>query len=462
MFSASRAKMRASLVIGAGPGGTGPLLWAAQHGYLAQWLDDGVTLIERGRSIGGTIGRYIINSDSLGAAYLECLDAPPARALLEPLRTAAATHELERMRSGFPPLQLVGEYLDGLGECLEEALAQSENSEFLSGAEVRALHLRPDTSVAAAVSLAHGGTAWVEARTAIMALGGRQIVHDDRDAIELMPAVRLADIDPKKLLLSDTLFTRAGLTRATAMLERSSCPQVVILGGRHSAFSAAWLLLTQCGERFFAPRQITMLCRQVAPIFYATRAEAEADGCDVTARDICPRTQRVNRFSGMRGDGRQLWRRIARRPGVTEERRVAIIRLSDPDLTPTALRRLLDNATLIVPAFGYRAATIPVFDCDGRRLALRADQGGPAVGCDARLLLATGGSITNIFGIGLGTGFQPWGEMGGEADLKSQTNSLWLYQNHIGGLVYRGVQECLNAGNAGRAQGHRHDNRAPA
>jgi len=139
-----------------------------------------------------------------------------------------------------------------------------------------------------------------------------------------------------------------------------------------------------------------------------------------------------------------------------------LVDLTDPDLTSAALCRLLDNATLIVPAFGYRAATVPVFDCDGRRLALRADQGGPAVGRDTRLLLATGGSIANIFGIGLGTGFQPWGEMGGEADLKSQTNSLWLYQNHIGGLLYRGVEECLNAGNAGRAQRHRHDNQAQA
>jgi hypothetical protein len=121
------------------------------------------------------------------------------------------------------------------------------------------------------------------------------------------------------------------------------------------------------------------------------------------------------------------------------------MRLSDPALSPAALRGLLDEAALVIPAFGYRAATVPVFDPEGRRLPLAADLGRPAVGRDARLLLASGESLRNVFGIGLGTGYQPWGKMGGEADLEGQTNSLWLYQNHIGEVVYRGIRASLRA-----------------
>ena len=64
-----------SVIIGGGPGGLGPLVWAAQHGRLPDWLDDGVAIVERSGRLGGSLGRYGINSDSLGGSYLECLAA---------------------------------------------------------------------------------------------------------------------------------------------------------------------------------------------------------------------------------------------------------------------------------------------------------------------------------------------------------------------------------------------------
>lgn len=431
--------MYAALILGAGPGGTGPLIWAAQQGRLEAWLEDGIALVDRAPTIGGTLGRYLINSDSLGGAYLECLEAPGAQGLLGPLLETPVARELARLRNGFPPLGLVGSYLEALGEVLEETFARSRNSAFRGGVEVRSLHLRDDGTVAVETVQQASGTRWIEARAAVMALGGRPVALDWPD-MEFAPSLSLADIDPEKLILSDRLFTADGLAEAMAKLDRARFPHVVILGGRHSAFSSAWLLTQRGAERFSLPAQITILCRRVAPVFYANREEALADGVSISDRDICPRTGRVHRFSGMRGDGRDLWRRITHRPGAEKEERIAIARVSDPAMTSAALRQLLDRATLVVAAFGYRAATVPVFDAAGRRLALSADCGGPAVGPDARLLLQDGSTLANLFGIGLGTGFRPWGAMGGEASLEGQTNSLWLYQNHIGKLVYEGVR----------------------
>ena len=104
---------------------------------------------------------------------------------------------------------------------------------------------------------------------------------------------------------------------------------------------------------------------------------------------------------------------------------------------------MLDDAALIVPAFGYRSMTVPVFDSDGQRLSLNADYGGNFVESDARVRLVAGGALPNVFGIGLGTGFKPSPGMGGEPSFRGQANSLWLYQNDIGGVVYRGVQACI-------------------
>ena len=97
------------------------------------------------------------------------------------------------------------------------------------------------------------------------------------------------------------------------------------------------------------------------------------------------------------------------------------------------------------PCFGYRSATLPVFDPEGNRLALNADAGGIAVGDDSRLLLQDGTSIANLFGIGLGTGYRLPASMGGEPNFDGQANSLWLYQNDIGAVIYRAIQQLLPA-----------------
>src|SRR5262249_42409051 len=156
-----------------------------------------------------------------------------------------------------------------------------------------------------------------------------------------------------------------------------------------------------------------MLYRRPAKVFYWSREDASQDGYAFTERDICPRTQRVNRLGGLRGDGREMWRRLSGRPGTEREDRVRLVSLLDGNPDAGGLRRLLDEAALIIPAFGYRSGTVPIFDPAGKRLVLRADAGGPAVGRDSRLTLADGGAVGNVFGIGLGADYKPWGPMGG-------------------------------------------------
>lgn len=436
--------MRGSLIVGAGPGGTGPLVWAAQSGALPGWLKSGLTVIDRSAAMGGTIGRYVLNSDSLGTAYLECLDAQPARELFGPLRDDPVTRELETMRYGYPPLRLVGEYLRRLGGILECAIAESPDSDFISQADVRALHLRERGTVAAEVITSGGDVRFIEAQCAVMALGGRQDLTTYLRA-PLLRDVRLAKFELGKVIASDALLTIGGLKRATGLLSKAHKPRVVVLGGAHSAFSVLWVLTHLMPDVQFGPGDITLLYRRPARVLYWTRDDARADGYSFTEMDVCPRTQRVNRLGGLRGDGREMWRRLTGRPGAAPEPRVRMVPLTESEVSPLQLQRLLDDAELIVPAFGYRSATVPVFDPEGLPLRLKADLGGPAVGRDARLLLADGGHIPNIFGIGLGADYRPWGHMGGEPSFEGQTNGLWLYQNDIGAVVYEGVRQCLDA-----------------
>ena len=131
-----------------------------------------------------------------------------------------------------------------------------------------------------------------------------------------------------------------------------------------------------------------------------------------------------------------MWRRIRGLTGAPPDTRANIHPLQS--IPPAELRALLNAAGLIVPAFGYRLATVPIFDVDGRRVATAVT--GPSVDSDSRLMRANGSSLANVFGIGLGSGFRPWGAMAGEPSFQGQQNSLWLYQNGLGQMVQDGVR----------------------
>ena len=392
----------------------------------------GVAVIDRAKAFGGTIGRYAVNSDTLGSVYLESLDAPAARKRFARLRSEAITKAIESQAHGFPPLPLVGQYFRRFGRALHDALDTHPASVFHGGTSVSALHLRRDGSLAIATN-AGGSAELVLARTAVLALGGRPV--RTRTAYD--------GSKPERTIASDELLTHAGLAKAAALLRGAREPRVLILGGSHSAYSSAWALLTLIPELTFAQGAITIACRHDPKIYYPTRADARNDQYAFEEDDICPRTQRVNRLAGLRGDGRELWRRMASRAGTTLEDRVRTIRCSSFETREPELAQLADDADLVVRAFGYVSRTVPIFDAAGQRLSLNADVEGRAVDDQARVLLSDGSALPNVFGLGLGSGYKPHGAMGGEPSFRGQANSLWLYQNDIGGKVYEGIQECL-------------------
>lgn len=420
--------MFSTLIIGGGPGGTGPLLYAAQAGLLDNWLKDGVAIVERNDSFGGTIGRYIVNSDSLGGVYLEMLEAPALSKRLKRLSQDSATTTIRTMAAGLPPLPLVGAYFETLGEILEDWISASPASRAFLATEARRLRLEDDGSVVLD-AFCGDKPITIRARSAVVALGGRP-----RAAEEMTPL--LSEIDGT-VIASDRLLTRAGFDEARTHLKEKRAPRAVILGGAHSAYSAAWLLTTM-QDVSFDEGSISIFSRRRPRIYYPMPADADHDCYLFDADDICPRTGRINRMAGLRGDGKELWRAMNGRRGRIERRVAALLGAG-----PHQIARYLKEADLIVPAFGYAARTLPIFDASGHRLPLRADEDGRAVDAKSRLVLSDGTPIANLFGIGLGHGFRPSGVMGGEPSFRGQANSLWLYQNHIGRCVYEGIRALL-------------------
>ncbi|MBS0524039.1 MAG: hypothetical protein JSS04_10420 [Proteobacteria bacterium] len=425
--------MLSSIIVGGGPGGLGPLVWAAQHGHLPGWLDEGVAIVERSGRLGGSLGRYGINSDSLGGSYLECLAPDVVPESLRRMRDEPVAHEMAVYREAYPPLPLVDRYISRIGIAMTEILDEHPASALHLHTEARSVHLRSDGSVAVLVHGPDGRTRPLVAQSAVVAVGGHQPWRD-----QSLLGLRFADCKAR-LMPSNDLLSHAGLAEANTVIGMAGDRRIVILGGSHSAYAVAWALLELPAAARLKTGQVVIVQRRPPRVFYPDQAAADADSYLVHPGDVCQRTRRVNRMGGLRGHGRDIWRRIMARPGCEPETRIAILDVADLDAD--GLRSLMDEAALVAPCLGYRSATLPIIDEAGHRLALRADANGDAVGDDCRLVLADGSVLPNVYGIGLGTGFRPSLAMGCEPNFSGQANSLWLYQNDIGATIYRGIHE---------------------
>ena len=423
-----------TMILGAGPGGTGPLIWAAANGLLGDWLDAGIAVVDRQDAMGGTIGRYLLTGDTLGGTCLECLDGPGAEPCLVGLRSDPTVRALEAYRSARPPLPLVGRFINRLGAALAAEIGRHAQSCFLPRTRVTSLRLTTDGGVAGELIDPQGRRRTLCASSVVLALGGRQPCA--WEAIELRPGVSLGRWRDR-IVASDRLLAAGGTALAKPRLGlRRRPPRAVILGGSHSAFSVAWTLLEGLPDSPFERGGVSILYRSPVRVFYPSRAEALADGYQFTEADVCPATGRVHRLGGLRGDGRTLFQRLQGLGGLAPEDRAVALPLDRIDTA--TLCGLLEAADLIVPAVGYRLETVPLHAADGRRIPLA--RSGPSVDAGARLRLADGSVLPNVFGIGLGSGFRPWGAMAGEPSFAGQQNSLWLYQHGLGALIHDEVR----------------------
>ena len=224
----------------------------------------------------------------------------------------------------------------------------------------------------------------LRASRVIFAVGGRP----------RLPPGRLAG---RRLLLhSDQVLRPDGYRRVLARLT-SVPPRVTIIGGSHSAFAVAGLLLRAPVR--WSPRAITVAHRSPVRVTYPDRAAAWADGVRAEADQVCPATGVVHRFGGLRADAADLYRRV--RDGG--ERRVHLVPVPDTAQWPAAWA---GDADVVVAATGYESAAFGLL-------------GGAAGAWDAagRLRTAAGDLVPHAFGLGLGTQRRRGPGTGGEPGL---------------------------------------------
>lgn len=406
-----------TLVVGAGPAGTGVLVAAARMGALDALTDGGLCLLDPATEP-GSLGRYGIASSTLAPVFLECLNTPNPP--IAELRHAPASLALCRRGDANAPLPEVARYLRMLTRSLCDHLAGRPSFRTEKTA-LRTLQRRADGGYLARLS--DGRT--LSAERVVLATGGTQRLHDAQNA-HLADGLTLGRW-AARVVGSDRLLRPS----AKGFLRRrlgGPSPRVVILGGSHSAFAVALELLALDPAVTFGAGAITLLHRQPFRVFYPSVAAAHADGyTGFDDDDVCPLTARVHRLGGLRCEARALCREVLGLDRARTEDRIGALDLRA--IPRGALLERLDRADLIVAATGYRRREVPLFDAEGEGVAVGVRGAWVDDGC--RVLDAHGAPLPDLYAVGLATGFRPPGEPG----FHGMASGVWLFQHTVGERV---------------------------
>jgi hypothetical protein len=335
---------------------------------------------------------------------------------------------------GTVPLRRAGEFLALVGRAMNEVIAAAPNGRVLKRCKAISTQRTRTGWLTLIRDSETGRERTIDSRNLVLATGASQPA--ERLLGEVVAGANLVARFGKKLVQSGDVLSTSGFAATAARLGGlGRPPRVAIIGGSTSAAAVAHALLNRMPEITFGAGGLTILHRRELRIFYPSVDAALAEGyTEFGPADICPISGRVFRLGGFRLDSRELIMRARGIGGRPPEPRLHLHRLG---LDDAASLKLLDNADLVIAAFGYRPHALPVFDEAGKAVPLLAEKSPRARLVDGRCRVLDGGGhpLPHLFAIGLAAGFVPHGKLGGEPSFRGQANGLWLWQSDVGGLI---------------------------
>ncbi|MGI9434016.1 MAG: hypothetical protein ACR2Q4_04165 [Geminicoccaceae bacterium] len=429
---------------GFGPAGCGFLLHAIKTGAIQRLADQGLVLIDRAAVPGaGKVGRYRLTGNSLSRAFLDCIDDPDLAWLFGDLRKYdPSVTELRRMEFEAPPLDLVGRFLTMMAKRAIDHVSSEYGLPTLFETDIEQISREVDGSYRLSLrQRRHGHRFTIDAGNVLSAFGGRQPAALVR-ACEMQPGVRLGAHTDRIMTSDGFLMMSDEAIRSAIPISSGGLGDVVIVGGSHSAMSAADRLAAALAP--VGLRRITMLHNSPLRLYYASADAARADGYPFDdPDDICPMSGRINRFGGLRYRSFDVARSIldtGRMPDQPVE--VLSVRLDESHIGSQRLvQAYLSDAPAVITCLGYQSNMPPMVDhqggaitlCNGPR-GLEIDSGGRvmAVGADR----VSTEALPGLYAFGLGSELLKRSDaIGGEPSFRGQADGVWLYHNHGGQVV---------------------------
>ncbi|MBW4330323.1 DegT/DnrJ/EryC1/StrS family aminotransferase [Stakelama sp. CBK3Z-3] len=422
-----------TVIVGGGPGGMAVLVAAARAGRIEELVSSGLTIVERGETLGtGLLGEYAITSDSTAETFLTAIAQSPYPEIAA-MADMPGTRIIERYKGALGvPLALTPPFLRELGERLG-AIAERAGATILRRTEVRSARQLRGGGWSVTLRDPNDMVRDVTAEQILIATGGHQSMASAR--AERVAGDTLAHLAGERLILSESVIRTGGVVALRDSLASVPAPRIAVVGGSTSALSTVALLLKAQPALPLGAGAIRLIHRRPLRPFYPSAQAARADGFDdFDDADICPVSGFVYRLAGFRLEARELILRMLAIGGREPDPRVAMI---DTTQSEIAAREAIESADIVIAALGYRPNGLALHDIEGERIALAADAvGRPRLVNQACEVIDAGGdAVRGVYGIGLAAGFVPEGRLGGEPSFQGKANGLWLWQNDVGAMI---------------------------
>ncbi len=470
----------------------------------------GVVMFDSGpldRLGGGRLQDYVINSNTWIAKFASNVleekpdNLPPEHVrgtILDRLSNMNSTKEIVKIGNKTGPLQSVGVFLKDVGQVVYSLLTHQypDSCKILVETKVEKMIKVVDSTTGKFLmwKITYATTTTPMIGTDIGATGTSSTTTHDVYAIHVVLATGGHQKLPKfanpaynaKTISSDVVCTEQGVKQLKDILTKTcsayagapNTGRVAIIGGSHSAFSAAWMVLNRV-EEFekkhddptkikIGPSGICILFRSAIKVFYATKAEAEHDHYNQDGQ-ICVNkvTGQINPFGGIRGDAKDLWKAIRsnREPRVRllqVKSNIAMASSSGNSTTSSynnnsssnnsssggnannfggmkqsIVDKILDEAAVIVWACGYSANIFPIMDATGNSIRISMSKGQVDVDDQARVLYDGSHTlcVENLYGSGLGYGLKATLENGDPDGSSGRADGVAVYLKRGATLV---------------------------
>ncbi len=218
----------------------------------------------------------------------------------------------------------------------------------------------------------NGPTRTIEADDIVFALGAKE---------KLLPKVKERDPEityTSRELLANTPRYHALYDQLLQASQRAETPEVWIVGGQHSAYSLA--------ERFLPTGVHIHFCKRshTKPFFGSVEVSLD-HGYEPSEDEICPETEKVNRWDGVRGRALDVWH--AQQRGEVNLQDHYDISLED-----------IPSHAIVIQATGHTALDIPLVDDQGA--AVKYETRVTSEGCVS--FWVNGEQLPGAFAVGLG------------------------------------------------------------
>jgi hypothetical protein len=486
-MSQKSTKQCHAVLCGAGASGTGLLIAAINHGFLDVLAEQGgIVAYEKSENTGGMLANTRIPSNSFASVFVECLPGLKRYfgANCPQIQELEAAKEVTAITSiGHDALELtiVGSYLKKLGSLIWDRASQVSKCELNLEHEIVALQLLGgDAGIEVTARSKHGAIITTcRSKKVIISMGGVQ----NLDVIETIPIYNTVTMAlcRNKLIPSHTVVQRPGAvtqmlldnlsklshtdatvaatdvaatdatdvtvdggkeqaqeatnsnekqqmmnatTNATTNALTAKNP-VVIVGGSHSAWAAAFNFLNKISRDVeLEEGSIVILHRSPIRMYYGSLEEAETAGYKVDPiKDVCPLTGRVNRYGGLRYHVNTLAQSVVL---AESEKRIKCVHMG-AQADQTAIEQLFNDAVLVVAAIGYAARVPTIVDAHGATVKLQSTFGQLTTNAKGQCSNQDGVLLPNVLAYGLGAGQFSNPEVGGEASFAGRVDGVWLY-----------------------------------